>query len=130
MDRDFNVESERREIGQRLREDLVREAARDRHQPEPLGARARLKLRQPRHYPRPHGWNTRKANFGKPDLCDLTGQYVPFAVHAGDRKSDPRPSVEERYGSKAGYMARVREAVEDQEEEGLLLPDDAATILQ
>ena len=61
MDRDFNVESERREIGQRLREDLVREAARDRHQPEPLGARARLKLRQPRHYPRPHGWNTRKA---------------------------------------------------------------------
>jgi len=76
------------------------------------------------------GWNTRKANFGKPDLCDLTGQYVPFAVHAADRKSDPRPSVEERYGSKAGYMARVREVVEDQVEEGLLLPDDAATILQ
>jgi Alpha/beta hydrolase domain len=75
------------------------------------------------------GWNTRKMNFGNPDLCDLTGQYVPFAAHAADRKGDPRLSVEERYGSKAGYMAKVREAVEDQLEEGLLLPDDAATII-
>jgi len=75
------------------------------------------------------GWNTRKVNFGNPDLCDLSGQYVPFAVHQPDRKGDPRRSVEERYRSKAGYMARVREAVEDQVEEGLLLPDDAATII-
>jgi len=75
------------------------------------------------------GWNTRKVNFGNPDLCDLSGQYIPFAVHQADRKGDPRRSVEERYGSKAGYMARVREAVEDQVEEGLLLPDDGATII-
>jgi len=75
------------------------------------------------------GWNTRKSNFGNPDLCDLSGQYIPFAVHKADRKGDPRRSVEERYGSKAGYMAHVREAVEDQVEEGLLLPDDAATII-
>ena len=75
------------------------------------------------------GWNTRKGNFGNPDLCDLSGQYIPFAVHKADRKGDPRRSVEERYGSKAGYMAHVREAVEDQVEEGLLLSDDAATIV-
>jgi hypothetical protein len=75
------------------------------------------------------GWNTRKVNFGNPDLCDLSGQYVPFAVHQSDRKGDPRRSVEKRYGSKAGYMARVREAVDDQVEEGLLLPEDAATII-
>ena len=75
------------------------------------------------------GWNTRKVNFGHPDLCDLSGQYVPFAVHKADRKGDPRRSVEERYRSKAGYVAHVREAVEDQVEEGLLLPDDAATII-
>ncbi|TMB00333.1 MAG: hypothetical protein E6J64_20790 [Deltaproteobacteria bacterium] len=74
------------------------------------------------------GWNTRKDGFGKPDLCDLTGQYIPFAVHKADRKRDPRRSVEERYGTKAGYMARVKEAVDEQVEEGLLLPDDAATI--
>jgi Alpha/beta hydrolase domain len=75
------------------------------------------------------GWNTRNANFGHPDLCDLTGQYIPFAVHKADRKGDPRLSIEERYGSKAGYMAEVREAVEEQLEEGLLLPEDAATII-
>ena len=75
------------------------------------------------------GWNTRKPNFGFPDLCDLSGQYVPFAVHAADRKGDPRRSVQERYGSKAGYMARVREAVEEQVENGLVLPEDAATII-
>ena len=75
------------------------------------------------------GWNTRKVNFGHPDLCDLTGQYIPFAVHKADRKGDPRRSVEERYGSKAGYLAQVMEAVEEQREEGLLLPEDAATIM-
>ena len=75
------------------------------------------------------GWNTRKPNFGHPDLCDLTGQYIPFAVHKADRNGDPRPSVEERYGSKAGYMAQVMEAVEEQLEEGLLLPEDGATII-
>lgn len=75
------------------------------------------------------GWNTRKAGFAHPELCDLTGQYIPFAVHKADRNGDPRPSVEERYGSKAGYMARVSEAVEEQVEEGLLLPEDAATIV-
>jgi len=75
------------------------------------------------------GWNTRRANFGNPDLCDLSGQYIPFAVHKADRKGDPRPSVEERYGSKAGYMERVRAAVQEQVNEGLVLPDDAATII-
>jgi hypothetical protein len=75
------------------------------------------------------GWNTRKVNFGHPDLCDLTGQYIPFAVHKADRNGDPRPSVEERYGSKAGYMAQVTAAVEEQVEEGLLLPEDVAAIL-
>jgi len=75
------------------------------------------------------GWNTRKVNFAHPDLCDLTGQYIPFAVHEADRKGDPRPSLEERYGSKAGYMAEVMEAVEEQLAQSLLLPEDAATII-
>ncbi len=75
------------------------------------------------------GWNTRKVNFAHPDLCDLTGQYIPFAVHEAERKGDPRPSLEERYGSKAGYMAEVMEAVEEQLAQSLLLPEDAATII-
>ena len=77
------------------------------------------------------GWNTRAVGFGHPDLCDLTGQYVPFAIHKADRiaSGDSRLSVEERYGSKTGYMAKVMEAVQDQLDEGLLLPTDAATII-
>jgi Alpha/beta hydrolase domain len=77
------------------------------------------------------GWNTRKSGFGFPDLCDLTGQYVPFAVHKADRlaSGDPRLSVEERYGSKAGYITAVTRGIQEQLDEGLLLPDDAVTIL-
>jgi Alpha/beta hydrolase domain len=77
------------------------------------------------------GWNTRKAGFGHPDLCDLTGQYIPFAIHKADRvaSGDPRLSVEERYGSKAGYITAVQKAIQEQLDEGLLLPDDAVTIL-
>ncbi len=77
------------------------------------------------------GWNTRANGFGHPDLCDLTGQYIPFAVHKADRlaSGDPRLSLEERYGSKAGYIAAVQQAIQDQLDEGLLLPDDAVTIL-
>jgi len=58
------------------------------------------------------------------------GQYIPFAIHKADRNGDPRKSVQERYGTKAGYVAKVIEAVGDQLEEGLLLPEDAVTIIQ
>jgi Alpha/beta hydrolase domain len=77
------------------------------------------------------GWNTRKSGFGFPDLCDLTGQYIPFAVHKADRlaSGDPRLSLEERYGSKAGYITAVTRALQEQLDEGLLLPNDAVTIL-
>jgi hypothetical protein len=37
--------------------------------------------------------------------------------------------VEERYGSKAGYITAVQKALQDQVNEGVLLLDDAATIL-
>jgi hypothetical protein len=49
------------------------------------------------------GWNTRRAGFGQGDACDLTGGFVPFAVRRADRApGDPRPSLEERYGSHEG----------------------------
>jgi hypothetical protein len=77
------------------------------------------------------GWNTRKVGFGHPDTCDLGGQYIPFVVLKADRiaSGDPRLSVEERYGSKAGYIDVVTRAIQEQLDEGLLLPDDAVTIL-
>ncbi len=77
------------------------------------------------------GWNTRATGFGHPDTCDLTGQYIPFAVLKADRlaSGDPRLSLQERYGTKAGYIAAVTQAIQDQLDEGLLLPADAVTIL-
>jgi hypothetical protein len=76
------------------------------------------------------GWNTRRAGFSEGDSCDLTGSYIPFAVHKADRApGDPRPSLEERYGNHAGYVAAVTQAAYALVQQGYLLPADAqATI--
>ena len=76
------------------------------------------------------GWNTRRAGFSEGDSCDLTGSYIPFAVHRADRASgDPRLSLEERYGNHTGYVAAVTQAAQTLSQQGFLLPGDAqATI--
>jgi Alpha/beta hydrolase domain len=42
---------------------------------------------------------------------------------------EPRPSLQERYGEHAGYVAAVRCATEDLVRERLLLPADAANLV-
>jgi hypothetical protein len=56
---------------------------------------------------------------------------VPFAVHAADRVAtgDPRPSLEERYGEHAGYVAAVRAAADRAVAAGFLLPADAEALV-
>jgi hypothetical protein len=76
------------------------------------------------------GWNQRRAGFMEGEFCDLRGSYVPFAKTASERGSDPRPSLQERYGSQAGYVAKVEEAAQKLVTEGFLLSDDAARIVQ
>lgn len=76
------------------------------------------------------GWNQRRAGFMEGEFCDLRGSYVPFAKTAAERGNDPRPSLQERYGSQAGYVAKVEEAAQKLVSEGFLLPDDAARIVQ
>jgi len=72
------------------------------------------------------GWNTRRAGFSEGDSCDLTGSYIPFAVHRADRAAgDPRLSLEERYRSHAGYVTAVTNAAQTLLQQGLLLPGDA-----
>jgi hypothetical protein len=41
-------------------------------------------------------------------------RYIPFAKAKTERLAagDPRPSLEERYGNQAGYVAAVRAAAE------------------
>ena len=61
------------------------------------------------------------------ELCDRDGSFVPFARDAAERArtGDPRPSVMERYGSKEGYVAQVRQAADALVAGRLMLPADA-----
>ncbi len=66
------------------------------------------------------------------ELCDRDGTYIPFAKTKADRAAanDPRPSIEERYGSRADYVAKVRAAADALVRDRLLLPADAAAYVR
>ena len=75
------------------------------------------------------GWNHRRAGFMENELCGLQGTTIPFAKTAAERGADPRPSLQERYGSKASYVTKVEAAAAKAVKDGFLLPDDAARIV-
>ena len=71
------------------------------------------------------GWNLYRA---QPDeLADRDGSLIPFATTRAEREAaaDPRPSLEERYGTSRAYVAKVEAAAATLVAERLLLPDDA-----
>ncbi len=71
------------------------------------------------------GWNVYKV---QPDeLADRDGSFIAFAPSKAERDAtgDPRPSLAERYGSKAHYVDQVRQEVAALVAERLLLQDDA-----
>jgi hypothetical protein len=61
-------------------------------------------------------------------LCDRDGSSLPFAKTKAEREAagDPRLSLEERYGSREAYVAKVKAAADALVAERLLLPADAA----
>jgi hypothetical protein len=73
------------------------------------------------------GWNLYRAPFPEGELCDRDGTYSPFPRTRAEREArgDPRPSLEERYGSHAVYAKRYEEAVQRLVQQRLLLPEDA-----
>ena len=73
------------------------------------------------------GWNPIASGFFKGRIQALGGGYIPFATTKAQRlaSGDPRPSLEERYGTHDAYVARVKEAAKRQVAEGFLLQDDA-----
>jgi hypothetical protein len=73
------------------------------------------------------GWNIHASGFFKGQICGFTGGYVPFAETKARRlsASDPRPSLEERYGTTEGYVCAVRRAAESLVRGRFLLPADA-----
>jgi hypothetical protein len=73
------------------------------------------------------GWNVRDADQRGPDLCTLTGSYVPFVNSAAERlaNGDPRLSLVERYGDHAGFVRAVKFAAIDLVARRFLLQEDA-----
>jgi Alpha/beta hydrolase domain len=74
------------------------------------------------------GWNMYAAEGLRGELCDREGSFDPFAGDRAAREAsgDPRPSVRERYGTRARYVEAVREVAEALVRDRLLLPEDAA----
>jgi hypothetical protein len=77
------------------------------------------------------GWNVAATGFAKGQYCSLTGSYVPFAATRAERAAayDPRPSLEERYGTQEGYVCAVRKAAKELAHERFLLPEDAERLI-
>ncbi|HYB70108.1 MAG TPA: alpha/beta hydrolase domain-containing protein [Candidatus Bathyarchaeia archaeon] len=73
------------------------------------------------------GWNLRHPDIGGTDqLLMFAGSTLPFARTRAEREAtgDPRPSIAERYPSRAEYLERVRRAAEALAREGYLLQED------
>ena len=73
------------------------------------------------------GWNVTAAGFNQGKICGLNGGYIPFAKTKAERLAshDPRPSLEERYGTHDGYVARVKAAAAKAVEDRFLFQEDA-----
>jgi hypothetical protein len=71
------------------------------------------------------GWNVYRAQ--PCELCDRDGSLIPFARTRTERAAsgDARPSLEERYGSRDSYVARVEATAAALVADRLLLPADA-----
>ena len=76
------------------------------------------------------GWNVYRTQ--PCELCDRDGSLIPFARTRREREAagDPRPSLEERYGSREAYLARVEAAADALVADRLLLPADAAAYVK
>jgi len=78
------------------------------------------------------GWNYRRAPYADGELCELNGSYLPLPVTKADATAagDPRPSLQELYGTHEGYVKAVKRFVRKSVKERYLLPADAAAAVQ
>jgi hypothetical protein len=72
------------------------------------------------------GWNLRDRGQGFGAKHKFTGSTLPFPETPEERRitGDPRASIIERYGDKAGYVAAIRAAAEKLVADGLMLEED------
>ena len=64
--------------------------------------------------------------------CMLVGAYKAFAANKAQREAagDSRLSIAERYRNRDDYVNRIRVAARELMQQGFLLPEDAAVIIQ
>ena len=77
------------------------------------------------------GWNITASGFHAGQVCNYVGGMVPFAKTKAQRLAagDPRPSLEERYVTHAGYVAAVKVAADNAACQGYLLAGPAAAAM-
>jgi hypothetical protein len=80
------------------------------------------------------GWNITAggdAPFHQGKICNYAGGMIPFARTRDERiaNSDPRLSLDERYGDHAGYVAAVKKAAAHAVATGFLLQADAEALI-
>lgn len=82
------------------------------------------------------GWNVRHPDIGGAGQVlspggTVVGCAIPFAVTRAERlaSGDPRPSIEERYGSREEYVERVRASAEALVESGYVLAEDLEALV-
>jgi hypothetical protein len=77
------------------------------------------------------GWNVYRSGFFSGQGCGFQGGWIPFAKTKAERLSnhDPRPSLEERYGSLENYVGIVKRAADQAVRDRFLLPEDAERIV-
>jgi hypothetical protein len=78
------------------------------------------------------GWNVRAAGRRAPELCALSGSFIPFPKTRAERQStgDPRLSLEERYGDATGFVRAVQQATDKLMKDRFLLQEDADRYIQ
>ena len=66
------------------------------------------------------------------ELLSLTGSYIPFPATKAEREQtgDPRPSLEERYGSLESYLKQLAALCREHEEAGYFLKEDTERTLR
>ncbi len=77
------------------------------------------------------GWNTYASTIYKGQQCGLSGSSFPFQETRAGRLAahDQRASLEERYGTHAGYVCVVTRAANRSVKKRFLLPADAASLV-
>jgi len=79
------------------------------------------------------GWNLFNERSGPTDVVSsMQGSFIPFPAMKGDRDRavDPRPSVEERYQSRAQFLDRVAQAAAGLVGQGYVLQADVSRIVE